>query len=400
MRILFIAMANSIHTARWINQIVDEGWDIHLFPSTDSPVSPDLRNLTVHDGIIRYPGIQKNVRQYGAWPWPFPESAELADLALKRVRREQTMALSIANRGKRLARVIRRIRPDIVHSLEIQHAGYVTLDAKIQLAELFPTWIVTNWGSDIYLFGRLEEHAGRIRSVLAACDYYSCECHRDVALGRTFGFGGPVLPVLPNTGGFDLKKAAQFRQAGPTSARRLILLKGYQNWAGRALVGLRAIQLCAENLRDYRLAVYSATEDVRMAAELVSQNTGIPLDLIPPCSHDDILRLYGQARIYVGLSISDAISTSLLEAIVMGAFPIQSCTACADEWITDGQTGLIVPPEDPESIADAIRRAVSDDALVDDASEINMKLASERLDHAIVKEQVVSMYKEIRKGIR
>jgi len=71
-----------------------------------------------------------------------------------------------------------------------------------------------------------------------------------------------------------------------------------------------------------------------------------------------MLHYYGRARIYIGLSISDAISTSLLEAMVMGAFPIQSCTACADEWIEDGKSGFIVPPEDPHVIAEAIRRAL------------------------------------------
>ena len=34
----------------------------------------------------------------------------------------------------------------------------------------------------------------------------------------------------------------------------------------------------------------------------------------------------------------------------MGSFPIQSDTACADEWIEDGVSGLIVPPEDPDSL--------------------------------------------------
>ena len=35
MRILFVAMADSVHTARWISQIDDQGWDIHLYPSID-----------------------------------------------------------------------------------------------------------------------------------------------------------------------------------------------------------------------------------------------------------------------------------------------------------------------------------------------------------------------------
>jgi glycosyltransferase involved in cell wall biosynthesis len=150
--------------------------------------------------------------------------------------------------------------------------------------------------------------------------------------------------------------------------------------------------LCARELEGYRVAICLASNDVKIAAELVAHDTGLSIDVIPPCSHDDMLRLYGRARAYIGLSISDAISTSLLEAIVMGAFPIQSCTACADEWIVDGKTGLIVPPEDPEVVAAALRRALNDDRLVDDAACCNAQLARERLAEQLIKPQVRAMY--------
>ena len=83
----------------------------------------------------------------------------------------------------------------------------------------------------------------------------------------------------------------------------------------------------------------------------------------------------------------------------MGAFPIQSSTACANEWIESGENGLIVPPEDPQLIASAIRKALSDDKLVDRASRINTKIAAERLDRNIIRPHVVNMYKNIYKDI-
>lgn len=387
MRILFVAMADSIHTARWINQITDQGWDIHLFPVVDGGIHPELRNVTVHNFLCHNPsGINQSARVVGSFP--LPGIAYLVRLVVRRI------APSWLDRW-RLARTIRRLKPDIVHSLEIQHAGYLTMAARERIKGKFPTWIVTNWGSDIFLFGRLPEHVEKIKAVLSVCDYYDCECHRDVGLARLFGFKGEVLPVLPNTGGFNIELMHQFRQPGPTSARRLIILKGYQHWAGRALVGLRAIELCAALLKGYSVAVYLAGEEVRISAALISQATGIPIEIIPHSSHEDMLRLHGRARVSIGLSIGDAASTSMLEAMVMGSFPIQSCTACADEWIEDGKTGLIVPPEDPESIAVAIRRAVSDDALVDNAAEINAQTVRERLDYRLIQPQVIAMYEKV-----
>lgn len=397
MRILVVAMADSIHTALFINQIADEGWDIHLFPSTDSAINPDLRCLTVHDGMIRYSGMDYSVRQSGAWPWPFPRFERWAGLTLKRLRRSPPLAPYIKDRsrGRRLARVIRQIKPDIVHSLEIQHSGYLTLDACRALGHAFPIWFVSIWGSDIYYFGRFQEHAERIKAVLTNCSYFNCECHRDIVLARASGFKGHAFPALP-VSGFNLARVAQFRQAGPISSRRMILLKGYQTWAGRALVGLQAITLCADHLKNYRVAIYLASPEVRKAAKRISQATGIPIECMPFCSHDDMLCLHGRARIHIGLSITDGISVSFLEAIVMGAFPIQSFTACAEEWIIDRQTGWIVPPEDPRAVAEAIRCAIVDDDLVDRAAEHNAQVAKDRLDDLLIRQKVVSMYKEIR----
>ena len=107
------------------------------------------------------------------------------------------------------------------------------------------------------------------------------------------------------------------------------------------------------------------------------------------------MRLHGKDRLSIGLSISDGLPSSFLEAIVMSAFPIQSNTSCANEWILDGKSGFIVPPEDPEVIAMAIRRALIDDELVDQASTINAIIAEQRLEQSVIKPNVVRMYEEI-----
>jgi glycosyltransferase involved in cell wall biosynthesis len=218
-----------------------------------------------------------------------------------------------------------------------------------------------------------------------------------VILAREYGLRGEALPVFPNTGGFDLEKCEVLRAPGSISARKIILLKGYQTWAGRALSGLRALARCGDILRKYgySIAIFSAGSDVKIAAELFALETGVPVEIISSCSHTEMLKKYGQARVYIGLSISDAISTSLLESMVMGAFPVQSCTACADEWIVDGQSGLIVPPEDVDLIEKALRLALTDDALVDRAESLNRETARKRLNSTIIQPKVIDFYQRV-----
>lgn len=388
-KILFIAMSDSIHTARWIRQISDQNWEIYLFPSQATN--------EIHNSI-------KNVKPL--IPFVFKSKTKKYINLLFKLYSKIIKRIKPDYYEQRLSRYIKRIKPDIIHTLETQSAGYLLYDVKQKCFKnkTFPVWWHTNWGSDIYLFGRLKDHRERIKEVLANCDYYSCECNRDVELARQYGFKKKVMPVYPNTGGFDLEKIEKLRVNHPkTSDRKIIMLKGYQGWAGRALVALRALTLAKNILSDYRLIIYSNPDgiDVRIAAEIFSNESGVDVSILPATTlHDEIMKYHGLARISVGLSISDAISTSVLEAMAMGSFPVQSWTSAADEWIEDGVTGLLVPPEDPQEVAEAIHKALSDDELVDNAYEKNWDTVKSRLDHNELKNKTIASYESIMNDIR
>lgn len=388
MRILFVAMSESIHTARWISQLSETGWDLHLFPSIDyGATHPDLHNITIYHSFFPNNKQKKSGVHIKGFPVIFKTLASIGRIAFKKFFPNY--------RKNQLKKIIRKIKPDVIHSLEFQSAGYLVLEIKKELKNEFPPWIATNWGSDIYHFSRFKEHNERIKDILSLCDYYQCECNRDIELAKNMGLTGKILPVIPNAGGFDLEQVSKFRMRTLTSSRKIIILKGYQGWSGRALVGLRALELCADYLKGFTIVLYSADLEVKIATEIFTDSTKIPVIIMPTSSHEDILKMFGQARIYIGLGISDAISTSLLEAIVMGAFPIQSNTSCADEWIVDGKSGFIVPPEDPDIIASAIRKAITDDNLVDAAAQINEKTARKNLDFFVIRQKVIELYTKL-----
>jgi glycosyltransferase involved in cell wall biosynthesis len=381
--ILLIAMLDSVHTTRWVKQLMDQDWKIYLFPSTDAE--------KLHSNLAGVVVVRSNYRKIR------DALSTLGLVFMARLVRYFERKFS-PDQAKQLRNVIVSLHPDLIHSLEIQAAGYLTLEAKNEFHGKFPPWIVTNWGSDIFLFGKLQRHKEKIHDVLAGCDYYSCECERDVKLALEFGFNKTVLPVFPNTGGFELRQLEKLRHEILPSSRKVIMLKGYQHWAGRALTGLRALERCEDVLGGYTIIIFSAPPEVEIAAELFTYKTGIASRIVShDTTHQEMLSLHAKARISIGLSISDAISTSLLEAMVMGSFPIQSCTACADEWVQHGVSGMIVPPEDPEVIEKAIRIALAEDGLVDKAAEINWQVALTRLDGALLKQKATNIYRSILK---
>ncbi|GAB4307712.1 MAG: glycosyltransferase [Phototrophicales bacterium] len=393
MKILFVAMAESVHTARWISQINTEGWDLHLFPSHNQhEISAHLKNITVHHAVYTTTRhADSSLKHRGIRLW-FPFKNEMLGQSI-RVALEKFF---VDYRTKRLVRLIKRLKPDIIHTLEFQHAGYLTLQAREYFGDDFPTWIASSWGNDLYLFGRLQAHESRIRKMLSYVDYYIADCERDIPLAQKYGFEGTILGAFPGGGGYHLQTLPTLETLEKPSQRKTILIKGRHSFAGRALNALTAIRQCQDVLRDYDIVIYFATEDVLIETELLQQETGLNIRVFRNSDHEKWLELLSQARVNIGVSISDGAPLSMLESLLVGTFPIQTHTACADEWLIDGETGIIIKDErNVDEIAQAIRRAVTDDDLVDRAAERNQQIARKRLDFNKIREQVVAMYQKV-----
>jgi glycosyltransferase involved in cell wall biosynthesis len=430
-RILFVAMQHSIHTARWIEMIVDFGFDLHLFAIDGQEPNHKLRGVTLHKPVLAEPfaaatpgkraaaWVASTIRRAGRFvriaaspaetfsrirqhvgaartapaaasriavhPVPVNLSPEMAARQIRLGRTNESAETTDRLHGPEvLARVVRDLRPDLIHSMHFQLAGYLVLAARTLIPQhdpgfVFPCWLATNWGSDIYHFGKDAGHARQIQRLCEAIDLYSCECHRDLDLGRSFGYRGPALPVLPNSGGVDIAHVLHLRSAAPPSRRKLIMVKGYDHFAGRAMVSLALLERFAPKLKDYTIVLFSVGARPRMRAlELAAQGV-LDIEVIDWATHDEILTRFGRARLYLGISVSDAISTSVLEAMAMGAFPIQTNTSCCEEWFVSGESGFAVPPDDFELICDRFWVALTDDALVDRAARINLEVIRSRL---------------------
>jgi glycosyltransferase involved in cell wall biosynthesis len=371
--VVLVCMADSIHTARWIGQFVDQPVDFVVFPSTP--------NRRVHPLIVDWVsgGQDMTVRVV-----PFSGSLSIPLWGMDLILRDRM-------RGFLLRRVLRDIRPDYVHALELQHGGYITSRALDRLPDA-PPFIATNWGSDIFWFQRYPAHLRRLRRMLAKADFYSAECQRDIDLASALGFAGTPLPVFPNAGGFS--PSVLDKKVSEPSSRRVIAVKGYESFVGRASVALRAIEEVKDVLAGYQLVIFSANVKTQRLAAALAKRTGLDISwhAKKSLSHDKMMELFASARTYIGVSLSDGISTSLLESMVTGAFPVQTNTSCASEWITDGLSGFIVSPDDPESIGARLRRSITDDALVDSAASMNAVTARNRLDERIGQQNSFRFY--------
>ena len=377
MRVLIVGMATSVHTVRFIELLAGSGHEVHLFDTAlAARPHPDLSGCRVHvTTLVGEPPARATV-----------EGPPAGD--------------ALPRHTDHLRSVIDTVAPDIVHVHETSEAGALVSMLIERDGELGVPWLLTNWGSDLYWFGRQPAYVPTLRRIMAACPNLTAECHRDIALARAFGFRGRVLGVWPVAGGIDGAHAASLRAPGPTSARTAIAFKGITEAYGQALVALGAIARCGELLDGWELLGYQMSADATVRAREVADEAGMRFTMLSDTRvrdspHDDLLAMHGRARVSIGLNRSDGLSTSFLEAIALGSFPVQAGTACGRELTPAGRGALFVPHDDEEAVAEALRRALTDDALVDGAAAINAHVTAEFLDRRRIRARVLDTYDRV-----
>ena len=360
-RILIVGMADSVHLARWLSQFSSSPIDFVVFPS-----SPHR-----HIHILLKELVASTTNQMTLTLQP----SSMRSLALP------LSALDIPFRNFFRSRLLRRLIQtntfDLIHVLELQHAGYLLLDTK--LTTTLPKVFITNWGSDIYWFEQFPKHKERIIQLLKLASYYSAECQRDIDIVRRLGYTGITMPVIPNSGGINLDEIP--KDSLPASQRKKIMIKGYTGFVGQAIIALKACELAADHLTDYEVIIYSASLKTRLRAMKLRHIHKVHVTILKKrTQHNEMLRYFSESRIYIGISLSDGISTSLLEAMATGCYPIQTSTSCCDEWITNQTTGTIVTNLNPALISKNIQDALVDDQLVDLAAILNIMRSAEAID--------------------
>jgi glycosyltransferase involved in cell wall biosynthesis len=80
--------------------------------------------------------------------------------------------------------------------------------------------------------------------------------------------------------------------------------------------------------------------------------------------HEASLAALAEADVLVCPSRDETMPITILEAMGLGKGVISADVGGINEWLRDGSNGLLVPPNDPEALAGAIERCVTDNELL------------------------------------
>lgn len=369
-KILIVGMSQSPHLHSWIaglaeSRIVSEVW---LFPS-------DLPTRTFKNAKIEVKNFpHRNFGQITKFYF------KVLDILTSRLWRSYF-----------LCRELNRVKPTHLHFHETQHGAYIYNPiAKHPKNKFFGKIILSTWGSDLVHYGRIESHSIPIKQVLSWTDLLTAERNVDLQVANEYGFKGKFLaPVYITVGSKDL--ITTLRQP---SERTLVLIKGYEDTHGRALNALSSLQLAASqmDLTKFEFKVFSASKSVANMVKTMKKVTKLDIAVLPKMPKLELMEFYREARTYLGLAISDGLSTSMVEAMSNGVFPIQSVNSSAPEFLINGVTGGVVDPYDINGIAAQLMESLRNDELVDQAAISNFQTIRAKYNWDMGIQKIVELY--------
>jgi len=378
-RILLVGMLDSIHFANWVERIIEPEIEVLVFPSR--------RYRKCHSKLIALEfSNPANLKIFNMIPnrkfSPFLEAFV------------EAFAIFLGLSDFRLnlfGHQLKRFSPTHIHALEVQSAGYLILNFFKKFG-LNTKLIVTNWGSDLYFYSQFPQDRKKIVELLTITDAYSAECKRDYNLARELGFSGEELPLIPNSVSF--LRSQLTKQISPSERTKRIVVKAYGGKFGLPIETITAVEKFLLLKSDYQVLFYSVTKDVeRFISKLQIKfpNRISFITLAKGIPQDELWNIFLDSRIYLGMSISDGISSSFLEALALGLFPIQTGTSCANEWVNLGAAAKIIDGS-AESAFKALIEA-SDEIMKTDFSKPNLEIAIKFLDKEEISIKARSFYR-------
>lgn len=300
----------------------------------------------------------------------------------------------------RLEALVRRFAPDVVH-LHGTFLGVLGGVLRLRFRR-----------SPIFLYTQHPQHSQDARWLQHLSRYAFPRLHHIVCVSQAVRDDLLSLPgrdrlasrlsIIHN--GIDLRP---FRQAIPPEQRHALRAQmGAQD--GDRLLGsvgllwhikgyhvlLPAFRRVLSHNPSARLVLVGAGEQ-RVALGALAEQLGIAGRTTFLGWRADVPRLLQALDLYVQPSLSEGLPMALLEASAAGLPIVATAVGGVPEIVMDGQTGLLVAPQDPEAMAEALVRLLSDPNLASTLSTNARDRARREFSAEAMAAKYMALYEEL-----
>jgi len=356
MRVLLIGNANSIHIRRWASSLAGRGLDVSLLSRAQVPVE----------------GVRLIAAEVPSWaPWRPGRWAQ--------------------RRRGMFRRVVHEVGPDVVN---VHYLGpYSVFPEDLGGARL----LVNTWGSDVIPLGPEppEQRRQKIR-VLRSADRLMSSSHH-LARATCEYAGLAQQRVVTNHWGVELDR---FGPPGTPSDEPVVgFVKSLQPHYGPRTL-LTAFAEVVQAVPGAKLLMAGRVDELRTELENQAAGLGISskIEWLGHVDYDEVPGLFRRMGVSAMPSTREAFGMAAIESQAIGVPVVASTVGGLPEVVVDGQTGLLVPPDDPPALARALIRVLSDRKLRHRLGRQGRAHVEANFDFNATVDRMVATYEEMVSG--
>ena len=373
MRLLFVADGRSPIARNWIRYFAERGDEVYLASTFECDVDFPLKRLEFTP--VAFSALKKSSS--------IPGTASSRTLGLRTAIRHFLGPLTIPRAARKLRAFIKETRPDLVHAMRIPYEGMLASSALRGMRSVAtnaveaPPLLISIWGNDFTLHAPSSlpmKHYTRRTMMIAAALH--ADCARDIRLAHEWGLKeGKLTLVTPGNGG--IRTDVFYPPKKPVTEPIVVNPRGFRAYVCNDAF-FKSIPLVLAKRADARFVCSTMAGESQAIQWMKELGIEHAVQLNPPMPHEQMAELFRSAQVVVSPSIHDGTPNTLLEGMACGCFPVAGDLESIREWITPGQNGLLVDPNDPQAIASAILIALEREDLRREAAGLNQVMIAAR----------------------
>jgi L-malate glycosyltransferase len=297
----------------------------------------------------------------------------------------------------KLSRIIRQWKPAIVHAHDPHAVAMAGLALSFAAPEPRPK-VVASRRVDFHLQGHSFSRwkYRQIDLFIAASDAIRTVLQED---------GIPADQIIVVHDGIDVAKISRLPPLDvradlwlPHGAPVIVNVGALVDHKGQRYL-IEAMKHVLRKIPDARLVIFGEGE-LRGALERQIKDLKLEKHVLLPGFREEVLRLMKSADVFAMSSVTEGLGSTVLDAMAMRLAVVGTRAGGIPEAVVHGQTGLLVPPRDPKSLAGAIVRLLNDQAQRQRMGEAGHARVSEHFGVGQLLRGTLAAYERIADSLR